>query len=171
MVANEISHGCVLAVTFHVEQVEEAFIAFSRFRQLVFGHETLQLGSNSYGVDHFTLGIAGMNAGAFDMNFGSGCVEAFKLQLAHIATIDGVSPFTAKFLNVEQMSTKTDFFVGIEAYANVAVLNLGMLHQVDHSLNDGCNAGLVVSTEQSVSIGNDEVFALMAEQLGEYRRT
>ena len=68
------------------------------------------------------------------------------------------------------MGTHTDFLVGIESHAYVAMLNLLVVAQIAHCLNNLGNTRLVVGTEQSVSVGYDKILTNVIEQLGEFLR-
>ena len=61
-----------------------------------------------------------------------------------------------------------DFFVGVEAHADVAVLYLVVVAQPAHGLHDFSNTSLVVGTEQRVAVGHDEVLSFVGKQLREF---
>ena len=65
------------------------------------------------------------------------------------------------------MCALSDFFVRIERYAYVAVLDVGVLDEVVDCGDDFGNACLVVSSEESVAVGYDEILSNVVEKLGE----
>lgn len=68
------------------------------------------------------------------------------------------------------MGTKADFFVGIEADTYLAMFYFRMLLQVGYGRNDFGNTSLVISSQQSLSVGHEQILALMVKQLRELRR-
>ena len=48
-------------------------------------------------------------------------------------------------------------------------MQMGMGHDVLHGIHDLGHTGLVVGAEQGGSVGGDDGFSLMREQLGEFR--
>ena len=63
--------------------------------------------------------------------------------------------------------THTYLLVGIEGNAYVAMLNLVVVAEETHSLDNLGDAGLVVGTEESGAVGDDEILSNMVEQFGE----
>ena len=167
MVAHDEVDAGALHASLNTGQVEEAFVALGGFRGLVGRQRGDQFGGYAGGVDHLVLGIAGMDADAGDVETGRGGIEVLEFEFANLAAVHGVGPFAAEALDVELVGAEADLFVGIEAYADGAVLDFGVLDEVDHGLHDLGDAGLVVGTEQGVSVGDDEVFALVCPELGE----
>ena len=109
-----------------------------------------------------------MDANAGDVDARGGCIEVFELEFADFAAVHGVSPFTAEAFDVELVRAASDFLVGVEGHAHTTVLHFGVLHEVGHGADDFGNASFVVGAQQRVAVGDDEVFADVAEQLGEF---
>ena len=114
------------------------------------------------------LGVSGMHADTLDCDFCRGGVEVLKLKVAEVAAVHGVCPLAAELLNIEVVRAHADFLVGIEAHAYVAVLHLVVVSQPAHGLHNLGYASLVVSPEQGVAVGHDDVFALVSQKLGEF---
>ena len=112
-----------------------------------------------------------MHAYALDVNLCTGCVEVLVLKFAQVAAIDSISPLATKLLHIEVVSTHTNLLVWIKSHANIAMLNLVMVAQPAHSLNNLGYASLVVGSEQSGSIGNDNVLADVSLKFWEFGRT
>ena len=108
-----------------------------------------------------------MNADTCETDFRSGSVEILIFQFTEVATIHCVSPFASEFLDIEIMCAHADFLIRIEAYADIAMLNLRMLLEINHSLHDFSDTSLVVSTEKSVAISYDKVFTLVGKKFWE----
>ncbi len=68
------------------------------------------------------------------------------------------------------MGAQSYLLIGIETHTNLAVLDFRMFQQVDHSLHDLGNAGLIVRSEQRVSVGDNDVLAFMGKKFGKFRR-
>ena len=68
------------------------------------------------------------------------------------------------------VGTHAYLLVGVEAHADVAVLDLRMVTQVAHGLHDLCHAGLVVSAKQRRTVGDDKVLTFVCQELGELLR-
>ena len=170
MVADDEGKGSVLHVSLDVKEMVEALIFGSVFRCLVSGEFGSEHSGNLCGVYHFSLGIARMHADALDVDFGSGGVEVFIFQLAEFASVHGVSPLTAELLHVEGFGTESDFFVGIEADAHLAVFDFGVFEEISHGLHDFGDAGFVIGTEEGGAIGDDEVFSDVGFEFGELLR-
>ena len=66
------------------------------------------------------------------------------------------------------MSAAPDFLVGVEGHAHTTVLHFGVLHEVGHGADDFGNARFVVGAQQRVAVGNNNILADVAEQLGEF---
>ena len=67
------------------------------------------------------------------------------------------------------MRATTNLFIGIESNANLSMLYLGMRLQVCNSCYNLSNTCLVISTKQSVSVGNNDIIALIVLHLGKIR--
>ena len=167
VVADYVSQGCLLHPTLHLVQVEEAFITRCALRHLVLWHLLGKLRGQQGGIHHLVLGITRMHAHAIHHNLGTGGIEVLVLQFAHLTAVHGVCPLASELLHIKQMCTTTDFLVGIEAHTHLAVLHLGVSQQVCHCRHYLCYTSLVVSTEQGMAIGNNEVLALVLQKFGE----
>ena len=77
-------------------------------------------------------------------------------------------PLAAELLDVEVVGAHAYLLVGVEGDAYLAVLDVGVLLQVDHGLYDLGDAGLVVGAEQRVAVGDDEVFAHVLQEFGKF---
>ncbi len=142
----------------------ESLIALRGFRQVGFRNHVVELTSQPVGVHHLSFGIARMNADTLDKDLSTCSIEILELQLAQVTAIDGVAPFAAKLLHVEMVGTHADFLVRIESHANLSVFYLLMVAQEAHRLYYFGNTSLVVSSQESGPVRNDEVFALVQQQ-------
>ena len=149
-------------------EVEETFVASGGFGDFCGGHLLHQLGSEASGVHHLVFGETGVDANAGDVDARGGCIEVFELEFADFAAVHGVSPFTAEAFDIELVSAAPDFLVGVEGHAHTTVLHFGVLHEVGHGADDFGNARFVVGAQQRVAVGNNNILADVAEQLGEF---
>ena len=167
VISDDVAEFCLLAAALDADEVVETLVAFSLLRSLVLRNHILEFHSQSACIHHLSLGIACMNAHALDDDFSSGSIEVLVFQVAQVAAIYGVSPVAAKLLYVEMMCTHTDFFVRIETYADVAVLDFVVVAQIAHSLYDFSDARLVVGTQQGSTVCHDDILSLVSLQLWE----
>ena len=147
--------------------MEETFVFRSCFGSFVGRKCANELCRHASGVDHLVFRVSGVHTDACKFKLRSCRVEVLKLNLAELATVHRVSPFATELLHIKLVRTKSNFFVGVKAYANLAVLDFGVLHEVNHGLNDFSDTGLIVCAKQGVTVGNDDVFSLVLEQFGE----
>ncbi len=145
----------------------ESFISFSVLGGLPAWQHYYELVGYTYGVEHLVFCISWMYIASFECHFGYCGVEVLIFELADSSAIHSVCPVGTKELNIKFMCSKSDFFVRIERYTDVPVLDFRMGFQVVYSSNDLCNACLVVSTEKGVSIGYDQIFTFVVEQFRE----
>ena len=120
----------------------------------------------TYGVEHLVLGISGVDVASLECHLGHGGVEILIFQLADGSTVHGVGPVGTKQVDVKLVCALAYLLVWIEGYAYVAVLDFGVLLKILYRRDDFGYAGFVVSSEQSVSVGHNEVLALVVEQFG-----
>ena len=65
------------------------------------------------------------------------------------------------------MRPQSDFFIGIKADTDFAMLDFRMRLQISHRPYYFGYSRLVVSAKQGVSVGHNQVFTYMVEQFGE----
>ena len=147
--------------------MEETFVFRSCFGSFVCWKCANELCRHASGIDHLVFRITRVYTYSCKIKFCSCRVEVLKLNFAELATVHRVSPFATELLYIKLVRTKPNFFVGVEAHANLAVLDFGVLHEVNHGLNDFGNTCFVVGAKQGVTVGNDDVFSLVLEQFGE----
>ena len=111
-----------------------------------------------------------MHIAPFENNLGRSSIEVLKLQLTHFTAIHSIGPFTTELLNIELMRSQTDFLIGIKTDTDFAMLDFGMLFQIYHRRNNLGNAGFIVSTQQGLSVGDNQVFPFVVEQFGKLGR-
>ena len=170
VVADYIGELCLFGIGVHSEQVEESLVSLSCLGSLVGRKHRCKFHGKSVGIDHLALCISWVHTHSVDSNLRTGSVEVLVFQFSQVATVHSVCPFTSKSLYVEVMGTHTDFLVGIKSHAYVAMLNLLVVAQIAHCLNNLGNTRLVVGTEQSVSVGYDKILTHMLKQFREFLR-
>lgn len=109
-----------------------------------------ELIGDAYGVEHFVLCITRMHVAALEGDAGAGGVEVLIFQFAYGAAVHGVGEVAAKPLNVKFMCSQTYLLVGVEADANLAVLNLRIGLQPRNGADDFGYAGFVVAPRSVV---------------------
>ena len=107
-----------------------------------------------------------MYVASAESHLGDGGVEVLELQLADFAAVHRVGPLGAETLHVELVRALTYLLVGIESYADGAVLDLGMFLKISHGADYLCDAGLVVGAKQCGAVGHDQILTFIAEQFG-----
>ena len=161
VVANDIAELSRLGVGMHADEMVEALVAFGGLRRLVGGEHGSELHGKAVGIDHLTFSISWMNADTTYVNLCGGGIEVLVFEFADIAAIHGISPLAAKALDIEMVCSHADFLVGIEGDAYVAMLNVVVVAEVAHCLDNLGDARFVVGTEKGVSVGDDKVLADM----------
>ena len=169
VVADDVGEIGLLYGSLEGDEVEEALVAFRVFRTLAGGQQGIEFLADMDGVAHLSLGIAGVHVAALDVDLGAGSVEVLKLQLAYLAAVHGIAEIGPETGDVELDHAAADFFVGREADADLAVLELRMLHDVLHRVHNLGHAGLVVGAQQGGAVGGDEGLAHVVQHLGELR--
>ncbi len=149
-----------------VGEVEESLVAFGGFGGLVGRELGDDFGGDACGVDHLAFGVAGVDGAAVDGDACGGGVEVLEFDFADLAAVHGVGEVASESVNVEVVGAESDFFVGVEGDADFAVLDVGVLLQIDHGLDDFGDAGFVVGSEQGGAVGDDEVFADVPTEFG-----
>ena len=122
------------------------------------------------GINHLILSISRMYITPFKSNFSGSSIEVLELQLSHFTAIHCISPLTTELFYIEFMSAFTDFFVRIETDTDFSVFDFRVFFQIGHCRNNLCNTGLIISTEQSFSVGYNQIFSFMIQQFRELRR-
>ena len=129
----------------------------------------MEFHSHILGVDHRVFGAAGVYAEAVYRHNGSGGVEVFVADFAHVLTVHGVGVSGAEARHVKQAGALADFLVGGKADAQLTVGALLGDDTLQRGHNFG-NAGLVVGTQQGRAVGGDQGLPLHLGQKRENRR-
>ncbi len=132
-------------------------VASGRLRREAVGRQAAdEVGGDLDGVDHPSLGIAGMGVEALEGHRHRVGAEALDLELAARLAVHRVGAVGAELRDVEVLRAATDLLVGGEADPDRAVRDLRVAHQPvrrGHHLGD---AGLVVGAEQRRAGGGDD---------------
>ena len=108
-----------------------------------------------------------MYIASLEHNLGGSRIEILELQLAHFTAIHGIGPFAAELLDIELMRSQTYFLVGIETDTDFTVFDFRMLFQIGYRRNNLRDTRFVIGTQQSLSVGDNQIFSLMVEQFRE----
>ena len=65
------------------------------------------------------------------------------------------------------MRSTTNLLIGVKCNANLSMLNFRMCLKISHSSYNLGNTGLVICSQKSVSIGNNDIITLIILNLGE----
>ena len=170
MITNDIGYSSLFYSTFYTYYMIEAFVTIGMF----WGFFTRQLAHEFIGytdsVNHLVLGITRMHITSLHNDLGCSSIEVFKFQFSHFTTVHGISPLTTELRYIKLMGAQTDFFIGIETDANLSMLDFRMFLQIYDGRYDFGNICLIISTQQGLSVGNNQIFSLMVEQFGELYR-
>ena len=137
----------------------EAFVAYGKLGDFVFGHHLGKLCGNEGGIDHFVFGVSRVDVAAVYGDAGTGGVEVFVFELAYFASVHGVRPIAAKFLDVKIVSAFTYLFVWIECYAYGTMFDFGVVYEVFYGGDYLSYTSFVIGSEECMSVGDDEVLA------------
>lgn len=169
VVADDVGEYSLLDGAFDGYEMIEALVAFGVLGSLPAREHDDKLVGHAYRVEHLVLGVARMNVAAFECDFCHGGVEVLIFQLAHFASVHCIGPFGAEVFYVKLVGAFAYFLVGVEGYADIAVFDLGMVHEVVDGGYYLGYSGLVVGSEQGCTVGDDEVLSFIGEQFGELR--
>ena len=150
--------------------MEEAFVALGVFGALLHRQQGIELLPYEYGIAHLALGGAWMHVATLDMDLGGCGIEVLEFQFAGLTAVHGIGIDSVELLNVELDHSAADFLIGSESYADGAMLEFRMGHDILHRIHYLGHAGLVIGAEKSGAIGGDDGLALMAEQFRELGR-
>ena len=103
-------------------------------------------------------------------HLGRRSVEILELQFADFSAIHSISPLATELLHIKKMRSHTDFFIGIKAHPDSAMLDFRMFPKVDHSLYDFRNTGFVVSSQQGMAVRDNQILSHMIRQFGKLLR-
>ena len=169
VVADDIRNLSLLDRAVDTHTVVEALVTLGVLGALLCGKQRVELASNLDGVNHLILRISGVHVAALDCNLGRCGVEVLVLQLALEAAVHSVGEVGTKGSHVEEVDTTANLLVGSEPDADLAVLNLGVRHQVLRSGHNLRNATLVVSAQQRCAVGVNQRVTHELLELGELR--
>ena len=170
VVAYDVMERSVLYVCLYAQKVVEALISLCGLRSLVLRQHRRELRRQPVGVHHLVLRIARVHAYALYVYLSRRGVEVLILQVSEVSAVHGVCPFASEFLHIEVVGAHSDFLIRVESHTDVTVLYLVMVAQPAHGLHYLGYSRLVVSPQQGVAVGHDDVLALMLKQFREFSR-
>ena len=159
MVADDVAELDLGRGTLDGDWVVEALIALGVLRTLESGNHLLELGCHGDCVDHDVLGAAGMDHDTLEVDVGVSCVETLVVELTEGLSVDGVAVCSAKFVQVKQACTVTDFLVRDKRNLERRMRELGVVAQALEQRADLSHTGLIVSGKQRGAVGANDVHA------------
>ncbi len=147
--------------------VVEALVALGVLRALEGGDHLLELGSHGNCVDHDVLGAAGMDHDTLEVDVGVSCVETLVVELTEGLSVDGVAVCSAKFVQVKQACTVTDFLVRDKRNLERRMSELRVVAQALEQGADLSHTGLIVSGKQRGAVGANDVHAHKILEVGD----
>ena len=153
--------------TIDAHKVVETLVTCSTFRRLNCWDSLNNSSCNTQSIQHLALCVARVNVTALHCERCTAGIEILELKLALATAVNGISPIATEQRHIEVMCTTTDFLIGIECNAHLAMLDFGMRLQIGDCRNNLSNAGLVIGTQKSVTIGYYKVMAFVILHLGE----
>ena len=167
VVADDVIKRSSLNATAHTDSVIKSLVATRLGGNIRARKKRVYLHSNEERVYHNVLCRAWVNVHSVYHEMHAAGVEVLVFKRALFATVNGVSEISAKSLNVKVIRAAADLLVGSKADKDPAVSDLARLKSLNerHYLGNAC---LVVSAEQSSSVGGDERSALELGQMREH---
>ena len=165
VVTDNVFQSALFHLAVHFAQVREALIAAGGFGAAVHRKQGVEFHGDVLGVDHDILGTAGVYIAAVHGDQCGGGIEILIFQLAQSATVHGVGIVGGEFFHIKAICAPSDFFIGSEADAQGGMGSL-LCHQFLCGGENGGDAGLVVSTQKSGAVGDDEMLADTVRQVG-----
>ncbi len=111
-----------------------------------------------------------MHVAACERYLGLCGIEVLIFKFADFSAVHGVGPFGAKLLDIEFVGALSYLFIGIEGNPYLSVFYFGMLYEVIDRSYDFGDARFVISSEQRVAVGHDEVLTNVMVELGKFAR-
>ncbi|OQC45132.1 MAG: hypothetical protein BWX60_00677 [Candidatus Marinimicrobia bacterium ADurb.Bin030] len=88
-----------------------------------------------------------MNIDTMNRENSGACVEGFNFDFSDCFTVNGISKVSPEFLNIEMVSTGTDFFIRSESDPQSAVFDVWMLLQVRQKRHYFGNPGFIIGAQ------------------------
>ena len=82
VITNDIVEFCLLGAALYAQQMIETLVAFGGFWDVGIGYHAVKFARQTVGIHHLSLGIARVNAHAFDGDFGTSRIEILIFQVA-----------------------------------------------------------------------------------------
>ena len=164
-VTYDVLQGRLLHRAVHMSQVEETVVALSVLGSLEARQIADELARHAHRVTHFVVGRARVNISAREDDCGLGRIERLILQLANSSAINGVGKLSTEALDIEMVSTLANLLIRSEAYADFAMLALGVSHEILHCGKYGCDTRFVISPEERGAIGDNNILPYIIEEL------
>ncbi len=168
VVTNDVGKSGFFDCSRHRGEMIEAFIAFGVLGCFTAGEHRSELVCHTHRVDHLVFGIARVDVAAAERDLSDCCIEVFKLKFADFSSVHRVAPIGGESLDVEFVGTEADFLVRIEGDADVAVRDFIVLKEKVDGGDNFSDTGLVVGTEEGVTVGDDKVLTYVVEHFGEF---
>ena len=121
-------------------------------------------------IAHLPLCITGVNIAAMKDDHWIRSVERLILQPADCTTIHSIGEGSGEFFYIEAQCAASCLFIRREAEAYLAVPDFRMAQQIFRCTHDGCNACLVVGTEQRHTVRDKNILATICGQLWKFTR-
>ena len=138
----------------------EAFPAFGHRRSFILRERRYDFCSHEACVLHNALGITRVNTLAAHFKNRSRRIEVFIRDFTFIAAIHRISELRLEILQIKEVRTTTDFFVGRKAYPDIAMRNSFPVTiafgKEFHRRHNRRNSRLVIRAEERCAIRRDE---------------
>ena len=139
--------------------MDEALISLGVLGAFDCGKHGVEFDEQVGGVDHAVLGVPRVDGEALEAHRDIGRVEAFVLELADGAPVDGIGERAAESGDIEQLRAMADLLVGAKADAERRVGKQGVLRDAGDERHDLRDARLVIRAQKRGAVGAHEVFA------------
>ncbi len=105
-----------------------------------------------------------MHISSLNFNLCISSIKIFILKFTYLATIHSVCPFSSKLLNVELISTSTNFFIWSKSYTYFTMLYFGVIYKILHGIHYLCYTCFIVCAQKSSTICYDNVITFEFQQ-------
>ncbi len=171
MVADNVGKSGLLHVTLDLHKMVEPFVAFGMFRRFPSRKHQDELVGYTDRINHFVLGISGMDVAAFECHLRHCGIEVLIFEFPYLAAVHCIGPVGAEPLDIKLVCTLADFLVRIERDADIAMFDFRMLLQISHRRYYLGHTGLVIGSQQCSPVGHYQVLTPVMQQFGKLRRT
>ena len=122
----------------------KTFIPLRMFRTLPHRQLVVEIGSHLQSIEHFILGISGMNITPLDCYLGSGSIKILVLQFPFKSAVHRIGEISTKAFYIEKVHPAPDFLIRRKPDTDFPVFDFRMSQQILRSRHNLGHPGFIV---------------------------